>query len=144
MTRLFPGIALSPAQGLYGEDVFKKLFSQVLGLCINKGMLSGRRQAIDSAYIKANASMDSLKEKEIIEDGEHYLDELNLDEYGKPVEQHENVMKDDRDDDNITQSCNLSISRHHQWKAKEYKGMPRASLLIRKTKDQMMYPGLIL
>jgi len=58
-------------------------------------MLSGRRQAIDSAYIKANASMDSLVEKDIIEDGEHYLRELQHDEYGKAVEQHQSVMKDD-------------------------------------------------
>jgi hypothetical protein len=97
-------------------------------------MLSGRRQAIDSAYIKANASMDSLKEKEIIEDGEHYLDELHHDEYGNPIEQHENVMKDDRDDDRITQSRNLSTSRHHQWKAKEYKGMPKGKSVDKENK----------
>jgi len=43
-------------------------------------MLSGRRQAIGSAFVKANASMDSLVEKEIIEDGEHYLNELQYDD----------------------------------------------------------------
>jgi len=48
---------------LYGEEVFKELFGKVLGLCVSKGMLSGKRQAIDSAYVKANASMDSLVEK---------------------------------------------------------------------------------
>jgi hypothetical protein len=35
-------------------------------------MVRGKRQAIDSAYIKANASMDSLQEKEIIDDVELY------------------------------------------------------------------------
>ncbi|WP_262670717.1 hypothetical protein [Flavisolibacter nicotianae] len=44
-------------------------------------MLFGKRQAIDSAFVKANASMDSLVEKQIIEDGEHYLLELQHDEY---------------------------------------------------------------
>ena len=125
---------ISRTRQLYGEQVFKQLFGQVLGLCINRGMLSGRRQAIDSAYIKANASMDCLKEKEIIEDGEHYLDELNHDEYGNPIEQHENVMKDDRDGDNITQSRNLSTSRHHQWKEKEYKGMPKGKAVDKQNK----------
>ena len=125
---------ISRTRQLYGEEIFKQLFSQVLGLCINKGMLSGRRQAIDSAYIKANASMDSLKEKQIIEDGEHYLDELNHDEYGNAVEQHENVMKDDRDDDTITESRNQSTSRHHQWKAKEYKGMPKGKCVDKENK----------
>ena len=64
---------ISRTRGLFGEEVFKALFKQVLSLCVQKGMLSGRRQAIDSAFVKANASMDSLRQKEIIEDGEHYL-----------------------------------------------------------------------
>jgi len=86
---------ISRTRQLYGEEVFKELFCKVLRLCVSKHMLSGRRQAIDSAYIKANASMDSLVEKDIIEDGEHYLRELQHDEYGKAVEQHQSVMKDD-------------------------------------------------
>lgn len=56
---------ISRTRQLYGEEVFKELFSKVLGLCVSKGMLSGKRQAIDSAYIKANACMDSLVEKQI-------------------------------------------------------------------------------
>lgn len=116
---------ISRTRQLYGEEVFKELFSKVLTLCVSKGMLSGRRQAIDSAYIKANASMDSLKEKQIIEDGEHYLDELQHDSYGREIEQHENVMKDDRDSDTITRSRSKSTEEHHQWKAEEYKDMPK-------------------
>lgn len=45
---------LSRTRNLYGEDVFKDLFQKVLSLCVSKGMVSGKRQAIDSAYIKAN------------------------------------------------------------------------------------------
>ena len=116
---------LSRTRSLYGEEVFKELFSKVLSLCVNKGMLSGRRQAIDSAYVKANASMDSLKEKQIIEDGEHYLEELQHDSYGREIEQHENVMNDDRDSDTITRSRSKSTEEHHQWKAEEYKDMPK-------------------
>ena len=76
---------ISRTRQLYGEEVFKELFTKVLSLCVSKDMLSGRRQAIDSAYIKANASMDSLVEKQIIEDGEHYLEELRHDEYGNTL-----------------------------------------------------------
>jgi transposase len=126
---------ISRTRALYGEEVFKELFSKVLTLCVNKGMLSGRRQAIDSAYVKANASMDSLVEKQIIEDGEHYLDELHHDEYGKPVEQHENVMKDDRDSDTITKSRNKSTQKHHGWKAQEYKGMPKGKAISKSQGD---------
>jgi len=114
---------------LYGEEVFQQLFSQVLALCVNKGMLSGRRQAIDSAYVKANASMDSLVEKEIIEDGATYLNELQHDDYGNEVEQHQNVMKDDRDNNTITRSRSKSTEEHHSWKEQEYKGMPGGKLV---------------
>jgi hypothetical protein len=98
-------------------------------------MLSGRRQAIDSAYVKANASMDSLVEKQIIEDGKHYLEELQHDEYGKEIEQHDSVMKDDRDNDTITKSRNKSTQEHHQWKAEEYKGMPKGKAVSKSEGD---------
>ncbi|MDP9230771.1 MAG: IS1182 family transposase [Bacteroidota bacterium] len=126
---------ISRTRQLYGEEVFKELFSQVLRLCVNKGMLSGRRQAIDSAYVKANASMDSLTAKEIIEDGEHYLEELQHDEYGNKIKQHKNVMKDDRDNDQITASRKKSTDTHHGWKENEYKDMPRGKSLTHRTDD---------
>jgi transposase len=125
---------ISRTRTLYGEEVFKELFSKVLSLCVSKHMLSGRRQAIDSAYIKANASMDSLVEKDIIEDGKHYLEELQHDDYGKEIEQHDNVMKDDRDSDTITKSRSKSTEEHHSWKGEEYKGMPKGKA-VSKTND---------
>src|SRR3954471_19062012 len=67
---------LSRTRGLYGEEVFRKLFKTVLTLCVKKGMVDGKRQAIDNAYIKANASLDSVAEKEILADGEEFLNEL--------------------------------------------------------------------
>ncbi len=45
---------------LYGEDVFLNLFKKILTLCVEKGVIREKRQGIDSAFIKANASMDSL------------------------------------------------------------------------------------
>lgn len=124
---------ISRTRQLYGEEVFKDVFKKVLSLCVHKGMLSGRRQAIDSAYIKANASMDSLVEKEIIEDGDQYLQELQHDGYGNKIEQHNNVMHDDRDNDTITKSRNKSTNMHHDWKGKEYKGMPAGKSLTNRT-----------
>jgi len=40
-------------------------------------MVKGKRQAMDSAFIKANASLDSLLEKEVIDDAATYAEELN-------------------------------------------------------------------
>ncbi|MCW3073930.1 MAG: transposase [Flaviaesturariibacter sp.] len=120
---------LSRTRQLYGEEVFKELFSKVLSLCVSKGMLSGRRQAIDSAYVKANASMDSLVEKGILEDGQQYLDELQMDGYGKPIAQHDSVMTDDRDQDTTTRSRSKSTAQHHGWKGEAYKGQPKGKSL---------------
>ena len=67
---------LSRTRQLYGEGVFLSLFQEILKQCINKGMLSGKRQAVDSAFVKANASMEGLLEKEILEDAVNYSEEL--------------------------------------------------------------------
>ena len=48
-------------------------------------MVSGRRQAVDSFFIKANASLDSLAEKEIQEAVTTYGQELKANEDKKPV-----------------------------------------------------------
>ena len=65
---------------MYEEDTFLQLFKQVLKLCIDKGLVNGYRQAIDSVYIKANASLDSLVEKEVLDDATTYNEELSANE----------------------------------------------------------------
>ncbi len=101
---------LSRTRQLYGEEIFKELFKKVLKLCIDKGMVSGRRQAVDSALIKANASMDSIAEKEIMDDADVFADELALSDESQP--QKVNVYKKKK------------VEEHHRWKAKAYKGQP--------------------
>jgi transposase len=76
---------LSRTRQLYGEHVFTELFKRVLKQCIDKGMISGRRQAVDGFFIKANASLDSLVEKEILEDAAAYGAELKANEDKEPA-----------------------------------------------------------
>ena len=71
---------LSRTRQLYKEEVFIQLFKKVLKQCIDKGMVAGKRQAIDSVFVKANASMNSLMEKEILDDADHYSEELKAEE----------------------------------------------------------------
>ena len=71
---------LSRTRQLYSADIFTMLFKKVLKQCIDKGMLSGRRQAVDGFFIKANAAMDSLVEKEILDDAETFRQELTANE----------------------------------------------------------------
>jgi len=101
---------LSRTRQLYGEEVFKELFRKVLKGCIDKGMVSGRRQAVDSALIKANASMDSLLEKEILDDANTFADELAAKDESRP--QKVNAYKKKR------------VEQHHRWKEKAYHGQP--------------------
>jgi len=71
---------LSRTRQLYGQEIFTELFKKVLKQCIDKGMISGRRQAVDGVFIKANASLDSLIEKDILADADIYRKELELNE----------------------------------------------------------------
>jgi transposase len=79
---------LSRTRQLYDEDVFNQLFKQVLKQCIEKGMLTGKRQAIDSVYVKANAAMDSVKEKAILDDAMAFTSQLKEDESDNDSPQH--------------------------------------------------------
>ena len=54
---------ISRTRQLFPEAIFEEVFTRILALCVDKGMVSGHTQAIDSAPVKANASMDSLELK---------------------------------------------------------------------------------
>jgi hypothetical protein len=49
---------VSRTRQLYPEALFEALVDQVFHLFVEKGMVAGNIQAIDSAPVKANASMD--------------------------------------------------------------------------------------
>jgi transposase len=111
---------LSRTRQLYGQELFQQLFLKVLSKCIEKGMVSGKRQAVDSAFVKANASMDSLVRKQVLQDGENYAAELHC------------SGEDDQDDPPrneppaVSAQKNKSVDQHHAWKKKAYKDMPGA------------------
>jgi transposase len=101
---------ISRTRQLYGEEVFMELFKKVLSLCVEKGMVRGKRQAVDSAFIKANASMDSLVEKEVLEDADYYAEELNENSEYK-----------------VSQTRKKLVEQHHDWKTEAYKTMPKSN-----------------
>jgi transposase len=69
---------ISRTRQLFPEAVFEEVFTQVLKLCIEAGLVSGHTQAIDSAPVKANASMDSLEIKVPEEDLEEHLSKVRV------------------------------------------------------------------
>jgi transposase len=107
---------LSRTRQLYGEELFRHLFKEVLKQCIDKGMVAGRRQVMDSVAVKANAGMDSLVEKEILDDSSVYADELKSEE---------DQNKDEEEDRTVSATRYKAVELHHQWKAKAYKDMPK-------------------
>src|SRR5690606_34459262 len=109
---------ISRTRQLYGEEVFLNLFQTVLKMCVNKGMVRGKRQAVDSAFIKANASMDSLVEKEVLEDASAYVNEL-----------------EENSEFKVTSTRKKLVEQHHNWKKEEYKKMPGNTQSIRFDED---------
>jgi len=102
---------ISRTRQLYGEDVFLSLFKEILSLCIEKQMVRGKRQAVDSAFVKANASMDSLVEKEVLDDVEFYAQSFNENSEFKVSATREKL-----------------VNQHHNWKKEAYKGMPKSGI----------------
>ena len=47
-----------------GEETFKKIFDHVVRLCIEKGLVTGKRVMTDGSLIKADAALSSLVRKE--------------------------------------------------------------------------------
>jgi len=54
---------LSRTRQLYPAALFEQLFDRVFRLCVQQGLVKGDTQALDSAPVKANASLDSVCEK---------------------------------------------------------------------------------
>lgn len=76
---------ISRTRQLYPEPVFESLFTHVFKMCVSVGMVSGHTQAIDSAPVKANASMDSLELKVPEEDlAAHLLQVRHISNRDKP------------------------------------------------------------
>lgn len=124
---------ISRTRQLYGEEVFLMLFKKVLSLCIEAGMVRGKRQAVDSALVKANASMDSLLEKpvlnevesEILNDAEKYARELNENSEYKVEEKTTGEKKHkDKSAPAVTIRKKKEVELHHQWKSEAYRGQP--------------------
>ncbi|WP_291071071.1 transposase, partial [Empedobacter sp. UBA5637] len=117
---------ISRTRAFFGEEVFLQLFQLVLKLCVNKGMVSDKRQAVDSAFIKANASMDSLVEKEVLNDASAFVNELEENSEFKACSEPSRT---------VTSTRKKLVEQHHNWKKEEFKLMPAARKAIQLDED---------
>ena len=112
---------ISRTRQLFDQKIFELAFTKVLQMCIDKGMLSGHTQAIDSAPVKANASMDSLELKVPAESLEEHLSKIRhisaMDKESMSRKAKEN--KATKEQQSITankQELQAIKSRNKKWK----------------------------
>jgi len=64
---------ISRTRQLYEASLFESVFRKILSQCVDSGLVAGHTQAVDSAFVKANASMDSLELKVPQQDLDEHL-----------------------------------------------------------------------
>jgi transposase len=121
---------ISRTRQLFPETVFEQVFTKVLELCIEKGMVSGHTQTIDSAPVKANASMDTLELKVPEEDLKEHLMRIRAISAMDKEEPHRKSKNDKSDKEQRKVTANkkeLSAieSRNKRW-AKDQDQRPGA------------------
>lgn len=75
---------ISRTRQLYGTELFEQVFCQVLSLCVEAGLVEGKRQVFDSGLVKANASIDSMQRIVIMDDASEYCRQVEADNAGGP------------------------------------------------------------
>lgn len=119
---------ISRTRQLYGEKVFQQLFEQVFEKCVASGMVAGHTQAIDGAFLKANASKDSLEIKKVNTSVDQYLLE-QIKANTEPIRpaainkapEEQQHMQGDRDE----QTKQLKqLNTRYERQTKQYEGMP--------------------
>ena len=91
---------ISRTRQLFPEAVFESVFTHVFSMCVDKGMISGHTQTIDSAPVKANASMDSLELKVPAEDLTSHLQNIR------------HISKRDKEVFRTSKENKASVSQH--------------------------------
>jgi transposase len=100
---------ISRTRQLYPASLFETLFNKVFTLCVNSGMVSGHTQAVDSAPIKANASMESVVLK---------VPATSIGDHLKNVE--EENQEPQKKNDPTRQAAPITAPEHHLRRVKKH------------------------
>lgn len=111
---------LSRTRKLLPNAIFEEAFDRVLSMCVNSGLVSGHTQAVDSAYIKANASLDSLEVKKPAQSLEDHIIELKLEnDQDEDQEPRRKTKQDHSNQEQRTQSATekqlKDLDTHQKW-----------------------------
>ena len=121
---------ISRTRQLFPEAIFEKVFTHILEMCIAKGMVKGSTQAIDSAPVKANASMDTLELKVPEQELAAHLASVRLiSQRDKVAYRQAKENKASKAQQSITaskQELNSIVSRNKNWRENQ-DGRPGAN-----------------
>lgn len=98
-------------------EIFEDVFNHILKLCIQNGLVEGKIQSIDSAYITANASIDRLVEVKMIDrDPKDYLDEVMGQDSNQEVYGHD----DEKMAKKRMEKSQKSLERYKKYRQEKY------------------------
>ena len=97
---------LSKARRRWGEEVFKRLFERVVCQCVEAGRVDGEKIFMDSSLIEANASNNSIMDRQSLE---RYL-RKGYAEFEQRLEKEEEEKDSDNNDEGKGQANQRHIS----------------------------------
>lgn len=107
---------ISRTRSLFSDEVFDEVFSEVFTLCVEAGLVSGHSQTIDSAPVKANASMESLELKVPEEDLDIHLRKVRYMSSPDRKAKNDKATDDQKKLSATKGEQNELVSRNKRWK----------------------------
>ena len=106
---------VSRTRQLFSEEVFEEVFEYIFKSCVEAGLVSGHTQAIDSAFVKANASMDSLELKVPAHTLEDHLQKVRVMSQADRRSKTNKAAKEQRSISAEDKELNELRSRNKRW-----------------------------
>ena len=110
---------ISRTRNMLPNTIFEEAFERILGLCVKAGMVAGHTQAVDSAYIKANASLDSLEKKRPAETLASHIKKVHAENTEDSDSPRRKVKNDHSNDEQKTIQATSKqlkdLNTHQKW-----------------------------
>ena len=78
----------------YGLEIFRRFFEEIVELCVEAGLVWGKELYFDATKVEANASLDSMRSRSLMEHGlEEHLAGIFAEEAPQPVEEDADTLR---------------------------------------------------
>jgi len=110
---------ISRTRNMLPNTIFEEGFERILKLCVKSGLVAGHTQAVDSAYIKANASLDSLEKKRPAETLKTHINRVQQENDGDEDKPRRKTKHDHSSDEQKTIQATprqlKDLDTHQNW-----------------------------